>query len=50
MRILNDAKADKAKSLGGYLDEMLTDSERNEKDEDQFFALFDRQVGPMTMQ
>lgn len=51
-RIRGDAEADQAKTLGGYLEELLSESERRERDAERFFARLDRQIaaGEMTEQ
>ena len=43
-RIRGDAEAKRAKSLGGYLDELLTDEERLEKSAAALTARFDAAI------
>lgn len=49
-RIAAEAQTGKAKTLGGYLDELLSDEERAAKSEEQFFAWLDRSIGTDTLQ
>ena len=43
-RIQGDAQSGKARSLGGYLEELLPDDERSARNADRFFDTLDRQI------
>jgi hypothetical protein len=43
-RIRADAENGKEKSLQGYLNDLLSDEERAERDAERFFATLDRQI------